>query len=112
MKKLISVVVMAGAMSQIANAMGPAGDTTHRHLYKDQEWIWGSQVNQPKHEAAKDLGNQASMTSIWHLPTASLVPTKPGLAFLVPRHPGLAFMVPTTPTKPSLAFLAPTTTGI
>ena len=112
MKKLISVVVMAGAMSQIANAMGPAGDTTHRHLYKDQEWIWGSQVNQPKPEAAKDLGNQASTTSIWHLPTAFLVPIRPGLAFMVPRHPGLAFMVPTTPTRPSLAFLAPTTTGI
>src|ERR1700730_1631034 len=122
MQKLISVVVMAGAMSQIANAMGPAGDTTHRHLYKDQEWIWGSQVNQPKPETAKDLGNQASMTSIWHLPTASLVPTKPGLAFLVPRHPGLAFlvphnpglafMVPTTPTRPGLAFLVPHNPGL
>ena len=115
MKKLISVVVMAGAMSQIANAMGPAGDTTHRHLYKDQEWIWGSQVNEPKHEAAKDLGNQASMTSIWHLPTAFLVPRHPGLAFLVPTKPGLAFLVPTkpglaflVPTKPGLAFLVPT----
>jgi hypothetical protein len=125
MKKLISVVVMAGVMSQIANAMGPAGDTTHRHLYKDQEWIWGSQVNQPKPEAAKALGNQASTTSIWHLPTAFLLPhhpglaflvprtpTQPGLAFLVPVHPGLAFLVPRTPTQPGLAFLVPVHPGL
>jgi hypothetical protein len=88
MKKLISVVVMAGAMSQIANAMGPAGDTTHRHLYKDQEWIWRKENSQGKSEVSKDAKPNFSTIHVWSLPLAFGFPNKPpAFAFGFPNKP-------------------------
>jgi|SRR5580704_420662 hypothetical protein len=101
MKKLISVVVMAGAMSQIANAMGPMGDTTHRHFYKDQEWIWKTESKSKANEAgsSKYEAQKFSETRVWSailasaLPIASLPPLRPPLASLPPLRP------PSAPTS-------------
>jgi hypothetical protein len=89
----------------MANAFGPMGDITHRHLYKDQQWIWQKEQTLPKAEASKDVGTQISLPDISNSPVAFLVPNHPSesLAFLVPNHPSesLAFLVPNHPSSAS-----------
>jgi hypothetical protein len=100
MKKLISVVVMAGALAQISNAMGPMGDTTHRHFYKDQEWIWKTEKSQSKDEAAGSTKNgtqKFSGVTAWEAILAAALP----LATLPPLHPPLASLPPLRPTHPA-----------
>jgi len=104
MKAIISAIIVAGALSQMANAMGPTGDITHRHFYKDQEWIWQDQQNQPKAQAGQDSAKKVSLTEIWHAPLAFVMPNHPSLAFVMPNHPSLAFVMP---NHPSLAFVMP-----
>jgi hypothetical protein len=110
MKKFISAIIVAGALSQVANAMGPTSDITHRHFYKDQEWIWQNEQTQPKAEASKEVGPQVSLLDNLNSPVAFLVPHQPttSLAFLVPHNPepSLAFLVPHNPER-SLAFMVP-----
>jgi hypothetical protein len=92
MKKIISAVVIAGALSQIANAMGPTGDMTHRHFYKDQEWIWQNEASRAKDETGMNRQQSFNPTHVWslpvavapvafelasNLPAASVFPTKP-----------------------------------
>ena len=104
MKKIISVVVMAGALSHIASAMGPIGDTTHRHFYKDQEWIWQDKANDSKTAARKQPGKHASLGEIWHMPVAFMVPRQPPPGSLLLRQPTLSFVVP---RQPPLSFVVP-----
>jgi hypothetical protein len=123
MKKIICAVLVAGAMSQIANAMGPMGDTTHRHLYKDQEWIWQKEENtQPKGEATTHATQNFAAIHFWSLPLAFGLPNKPpftafglpnkppmqSLAFGLPNKPPfIAFGLPNKPPMQSLAFGLP-----
>jgi hypothetical protein len=106
MKKIISAIVIAGALAQAAIAMGPTGDMTRRHFYKDQEWIWHSNENQPKAKVSKDSTQYVGVVHVWTL--AFTLPTHPPyLAFTLPTHPPyLAFTLPTHP--PYLAFTLPT----
>jgi hypothetical protein len=133
MKTIISAIIVAGALSQMANAMGPMGDTTHRHFYKDQEWIWQNQQGQPKVEGsdskvASNGALQAPLASSvqdstkleFSIPTylsvfAIFVSTETSVAFVPPTHPSVAFVPPThpsvtfvPPTHPSVAFVPPT----
>lgn len=98
MKKLISLVVMAGALTQISNAMGPTGDLTHRHFYKDQEWIWQSEQSQPKPGTNGNGITQPASNGVSHAPVAFFVPRQPPVAFFVPWHPPFAFFVPRHPS--------------
>ena len=134
-KKLVSAVLMAWALSQMANAMGPMGDLSHRHFYKDQEWIWQSEQSRPKVGADGNAIGQPAPSAASHSPVAFFVPTGPGesvsagsfLTFFVPHNPSpsVAFFVPTQPQKgvsagsfltffvprnpsPSVAFFVPT----
>ena len=115
MKTIIFAIIVAGALSQIANAMGPMGDTTHRHFYKDQEWIWQKEQSQPKAGANWDTTSQPVSNGASQVPLAFFAPDGFGLAFFVPTHPSVAFFVPThpsvaffVPTHPSVAFFVPT----
>ena len=92
MKTIISAIIVAGALSQMANAMGPMGDITHRHFYKDQEWIWQKEETQPKAASKKDVATQITLADISNSPVAFLVPHHPTgfFAFLVPNHPSSA----------------------
>jgi len=103
MKTIISAIIVAGALSQMANAMGPMGDTTHRHFYKDQEWIWQNEQSQPKLEPIKEAA-KFEANHVWELPWAFVVPAHPSVAFVVPAHPSVAFVVP---AHPSVAFVVP-----
>jgi tRNA A37 threonylcarbamoyladenosine synthetase subunit TsaC/SUA5/YrdC len=104
MKAIISAIIVVGALSQMASAMGLMGDTTHRHFYKDQEWIWQSEQSQPTVEPSKEAA-KFEANHVWELPSAFVVPAHPSpLAFVVPTHPSLAFVVP---AHPSLAFVVP-----
>ena len=107
MKKIISAIILAGALSQIANAFGPTGDATHRRFYKDQEWIWQNEQSQPKSEAIKDSRQNFSATHIWNVPLAFAFPNRPPyLGFAFPnRPPYLGFAFPNRP--PYLAFAFP-----
>jgi hypothetical protein len=106
MKKIISAVIMAGALAQISNAMGPTGDNTHRHFYKDQEWIWQNEQSQPKAGTNGNAITQPTSNGVSHSPVAFFVPHQPPLAFFVPHHPSpLAFFVPWHPSP--LAFFVP-----
>jgi hypothetical protein len=106
MKKLISVVVMAGAMSQIVNAMGPMGDATHRHFYKDQEWIWQKEENtQQKGEAITHATQNFTAIHFWSLPLAFGLPNKPPfMAFGLPNKPPGQFLAFGLPNKPPMSF--------
>jgi len=114
MKAIISAIIVVGALSQMASAMGLMGDTTHRHFYKDQEWIWQSEQSQPTVEPSKEAA-KFEANHVWELPSAFVVPAHPWpLAFVVPTHPSLAFVVPAhpslafvVPAHPSLAFVVP-----
>ena len=134
-KKLVSAVLMACALSQMANAMGPMGDLSHRHFYKNQEWIWQSEQSQPTVGANGNAIGQPAPSAASQSPVAFMVPTQPQkgmsagsfLTFFVPRNPSpsVAFFVPTQPQKgvsagsflaffvprnpsPSVAFFVPT----
>jgi len=96
MKTIISAIIVAGALSQMANAMGPMGDTTHRHFYKDQEWIWQNEQSQPKTEPSKEAA-KFEANHVWELPLAFVLPAHRPLAFVLPTHPSLAFVLPTHP---------------
>lgn len=88
MKKIISAVVMAGALSQMANAMGPMGDTTHRHFYKEQEWIWQTSQSRVNDGSTRQATIQSRSIHIWALPLASLPPLRPpSVASLPPIRP-------------------------
>lgn len=90
MKKIISAVVMAGALSQMASAMGPMGDTTNRHFYKQQEWIWQTSQPQLKAGSGQQATTQFISVHIWALPLASLPPLRPpSVASLPPLRPPL-----------------------
>jgi hypothetical protein len=109
MKKVVTIVVMIGALSQITNAMGPTGDTTRRHFYKDQEWIWHSSETQSKADVSNDSSKKQNLSvfHVWNAPLPYGMPARIPLAFGVPTHPPtLAFGVPTHP--PTLAFGVPT----
>jgi hypothetical protein len=96
---------VAGAMSQIANAMGPMGDTTHRRFYKDQEWIWKTESKSKANAAgsSKYEAQKFTETPVWSpilasaLPLASLPPLRPPLASLPPLRPPLASLPPLRP---------------
>ena len=111
MKKIISAMILAGAMSQIANAMGPTGDLSRRHFYKDQEWIWQGKKSQTEAKVTNDTPQKTSEASAWQAVlalTGALSPTltsTPVLAFGMPTHPPttLAFGMPTHPPT-TLAF--------
>ena len=117
MKKILSVLLVAGAMSQIANAMGPMGDLTHRHFYKDQEWIWQKVQAQAKDASPKSLITQSASVHVWVLPisltspllpstTSVFPPTKPPMASVFPpSRPPMASVFP--PTKPPMASVFP-----
>ena len=96
MKKIISAMIVAGALSQMANAMGPMGDMTHRHFYKNQEWIW---QNSPAQEKAP--GKSATIKSvpiqIWLAPLASTLPLRPPVVSTLPLRPPLASTLPLRP---------------
>jgi hypothetical protein len=88
MKKIISAVVLVWVLSQMANAMGPVGDTTHRHFYKDQDWIWQKEENQRKSDASKNTTQNFNGIHIWGVPLAFGLPNKPPfLAFGLPNKP-------------------------
>jgi hypothetical protein len=97
MKKIISAVVMLGAMAQVTIAMGPMGDLTHRHFYKDQEWIWQREQPQPKGESGQKIKSQIFSVHVWRLPLASKPPFRPPLASTPPFHPPLASTPPFRP---------------
>ena len=99
MKTIISAIIVAGALSQMANAFGPVGDTTHRHFYKDQEWIWQNEQNLSDKQALKDSMQGFSVTHVWDSPLAFAFPNRPPyLAFAFPnRPPYLAFAFPNRP---------------
>jgi hypothetical protein len=115
MKTIISAIIVAGALSQIANAMGPMGDNTHRHFYKDQEWIWQNGKSHTEVNLVKTTPQQFSEVRAWQAVlalTGALNPTPtstPVLAFGLPTHPpaALAFGLPTHPPG-ALAFGLPT----
>ena len=108
MKKLISAVVIAGALSQITNAMGPMGDITHRHFYKEQDWIW--QDSQAVEKAGRDKAatTMPAPVQIWAMSIATTVPLRPPpastvllrlpVASTVPLH--LASLATTVPLRP------------
>ena len=119
MKKMISAIIMAGALSQMANAMGPMGDSTHRHFYKDQEWIWQTEKSKTEVTRTEQRAQKFSEINVWQAALAlsgALNPslgTTPILAFGLPTHPptgsALAFGLPTRPpTGSALAFGLPT----
>jgi hypothetical protein len=105
MKEILSVLLVAGVLSQISNAMGPMGDTTHRRFYKDQEWIWKTESKSKANPAAssKYEAQKFSETPVWSailapaLPIASLPPLRPPLASLPPIRPPLASLPPLRP---------------
>jgi hypothetical protein len=126
MKAIISAIIVAGALSQMANAMGPMGDITHRHFYKDQEWLWQKEDSRSK---AKIRTESESFTggSVWNVPVASglpkrlsspmasVLPTHPATASVLPTHPLMASVLPThprtasvLPTHPLMASVLPT----
>ena len=115
MNKIISAMILAGALSQIANAMGPMGDSTHRHFYKDQEWIWQNKKSQTQVKVTNSTQQKFSEIGAWQAVlalTGALNPTTtstPVLAFGFPTHPPttLAFGFPTHPPT-TLAFGFPT----
>jgi hypothetical protein len=122
MKKIICGILVAGAMSQIASAMGPMGDTTHRHLYKDQAWIWQKEENTQQKGEATTNATQNFGIHFWSLPLAFGMPNKPpfmafglpnkppmqSLAFGMPNKPPfIAFGLPNKPPMQSLAFGMP-----
>jgi hypothetical protein len=97
MKTIISAIILAGALSQMANAMGPMGDISHRHFYKDQEWIWQNDQSQPKVAPSKDAVENSRTIHVWQAPVAFVVPVRPPVAFVVPVRPPVAFVVPVRP---------------
>jgi hypothetical protein len=115
MNKIISAMIVAGALSQMANAMGPTGDTSRRHFYKDQEWIWQTEKSQTEVRVTKDIPQKFSEINAWQAVlalTGALSPSlasTPILAFGMPTHPPgtLAFGMPTHPPG-TLAFGMPT----
>jgi hypothetical protein len=114
MKTIISAIIVAGALSQMANAMGPMGDNTHRHFYKDQEWIWQKDQTQPKAGENANAITQPASNGASHAPVTFFVPHNPSVAFFVPHNPSVAFFVPHNPSvaffvphNPSVAFFVP-----
>jgi hypothetical protein len=114
MKKLATLVIMAGALSQMANAMGPMGDLTHRRFYKKQEWIWQTAQSQSIDANVKSKNAQSASVHIWELPVASTLPVRPPLASTLPVRPPLASTLPvrpplasTLPVRPPLASTLP-----
>jgi hypothetical protein len=113
MKKIIGAVLVAGAMSQFANAMGPMGDTTHRRFYKDQEWIWQKTLGEEKAELSGAPVTKSAI-QIWTVPVVSTLPLRPPLASTLPLRPPLASTLPlrpplasTLPLRPPLASTLP-----
>jgi hypothetical protein len=102
MKKIICGILVAGAMSQFANAMVPMGDTTHRHFYKNQEWIWKNE--QKTQTANQSRTDEFSLFEVWYKNLASVPPVRPPLASVPPVRPPLA-SVP--PVRPPLASVPP-----
>jgi hypothetical protein len=97
MKTIISAVVVAGALIQMSNAMGPMGDNTHRRFYKNQEWIW--QKVPPGGESApngKAAIGKPGPIHFW-TPVASSLPVRPPLASSLPVRPPLASSLPVRP---------------
>jgi hypothetical protein len=98
----------------MANAMGPMGDNTHRHFYKDQEWIWQKDQTQPKAGENANAITQPASNGASHAPVTFFVPHNPSVAFFVPHNPSVAFFVPHNPSvaffvphNPSVAFFVP-----
>src|SRR5260221_10296385 len=96
MKKIISAVVVAGALVQISNAMGPTGDNTHRRFYKDQEWIWQKTPTEESLHNGKSVTNKRDPIHIW-TPVTSALPVRPPLASALPVRPPLASALPVRP---------------
>jgi hypothetical protein len=107
MKTIISAIFVAGAVSQMANAMGPMGDVTHRHLYKEQEWIWQKRDTELKDKARIQGTESFTGGQTWNLPVAFGLPNKPPyVAFGLPNKPPyVAFGLPNKP--PYVAFGLP-----
>jgi len=106
MIKIISAIIVAGAMSQMANAMGPMGDLSHRHFYKDQEWIWQNARGQEKAQGKAAMTKPARI-QIWLTSVASTVPIRPPVASTVPLRPPVASTVPLRPPVASTVPLRP-----
>src|SRR3984893_4840251 len=106
-RKILFIATMCSLASGIlspenASAMLPPGNDTHRHFYKDQEWIWATSDSSTaiKPGAHGDL-----------VPAAPTDPEKANVAFTMPTHPAqgnLAFTMPTHPGQGNLAFTMPT----
>jgi hypothetical protein len=115
MKTIISAIIVAGALSQMANAMAPAGDTSRRHFYKDQEWIWQTEKSKTAVSGTESSPQKFSEINAWQAAlrlSGALSPSlgsTPILAFGLPTHPpaNLAFGLPTHPPA-NLAFGLPT----
>jgi hypothetical protein len=107
MKTIISAIIVAGALSQMANAMGPMGDTTHRHFYKDQEWIWQKEDSRSNNQSSTGAKESFTGAHVWNLPIAFGLPNHPPyVAFGLPNHPPyVAFGLPNHP--PYVAFGLP-----
>jgi hypothetical protein len=119
MKTIISAIIVAGVLSQMANAMAPTGDMSRRHFYKDQEWLWKSEKSQTETKVAERIPQKFTEINAWQAVlalTGALSPSlgsTPVLAFGLPTHPptasALAFGLPThPPTASGLAFGLPT----
>ena len=116
MKTIISAIIVAGALSQMANAMGPMGDITHRHFYKDQEWLWQKEDSRSRAKVRTDGIEGFTGGNVWNFPAVvSVLPTHPRVASVLPTHPSVASVLPThpsvasvLPTHPSVASVLPT----
>ena len=105
MNKIISAMIVAGAMSQMANAM-PMGDLTHRHFYKEQEWIWQKSPGQQKAPGVPAM-TKPEPIQIWLAPLASTLPLRPPVAPTVPFRPSVASTLPLRPPVASTLPLRP-----
>ena len=120
MKTIISAIILAGALSQMANAMGPMGDSSHRHFYKDQQWIWQTEKSKAEVTGAERSPQKFSEINAWQATLAlsgALSPSAgstPILAFGFPTHrppTALAFGFPTH-RPPTVLASAPPTLGL
>src|ERR1700740_1121861 len=103
MKTIISAIFVAGALSQMASAMGPMGDTTHRHFYKEQEWIWQKEDSRAKAKIRTDESQSFTGGHVWNVPVASGLPKNlSSPAFGLPNTLPMASVLPTHPRTASV----------
>jgi len=93
--------------------MGPMGDTTHRHFYKDQEWIWQKEDSRSEAKTRTDRIEGFTNAHVWNVPVAPGlpkallspafgVPNTPPMASVLPTHPLMTSVLPTHPLMASV----------